>query len=269
MKSIKSHLSLTIALFSIIFTIQLFTVILGLIEAYEEKLKNNYAMILISHAKIDKSSLSHVSQDIIDLKPITSDEILNELSSDLDKQQQTLLKATLPNFYELKLGHFPNPNEIQQIKKALLSIKGITKIESFSNRHDQIYKLLLLMKWVVNIFGVLILTVAILVILKEMRLWQFEHKDRMQIMALFGSPIWLRSAVLFKFAIFDAIFATIIVLGTYLYIQQHPLIVELLKSIDLSIVMIHPLHDGMILLGIALATSLTLALSLVFQRHSV
>jgi len=269
MKSIKSHFSLTLALFSIIFIVQLFIVVLGLIEKYEEKLRNNYAMILISHAKIEKASLTKVSKDIIELKPITSDTILNELSGDLDKEQQTLLKATLPNFYELKLGHFPKPSEIEKIKNDLLKINGITKIESFSNRHDQIYKLLLLMKWIVNIFGVLVLTISVLVILKEMRLWQFEHRDRMQIMALFGSPIWLRSAVLFKFAILDAIFATVLVLGSFIYVQQHPLILELLRSIDLSIIMIHPLSDGVMLLGIALATSLTLALSLVFQKHSV
>ena len=39
MKSLKSHLSLTVALFAILFTVQIFVIVLRLIDSYEDKLK--------------------------------------------------------------------------------------------------------------------------------------------------------------------------------------------------------------------------------------
>ena len=49
------------------------------------------------------------------------------------------------------------------------------------------------------------MVVTIFLIAKEMRIWQFKHSERMNIMGLFGAPVWLRSAVLFRLAIVDLI----------------------------------------------------------------
>lgn len=266
MKSIKSHLSLTTALFAILFTVQIFAIVLRLIDSYEEKLKDSYAMVLISHAQLEKQTLSPVVKGKFELTILSNEEILQELSSDLDKKQITLLKATLPYFYELKLDHFPQPDEITSMETKLLNIDGIKEIESFANRHDQVFRLLLLIKSVVDIFAVIIIIIAALLILKEMRLWQLNHQNRMHIMALFGAPVWLRSAVLFRFAILDTLFATALTLIIFMSLDKLTSVQELFSSIGVSVSLINPIPEAFILFGVALLSSVSLALTLVFRK---
>ena len=266
MKSLKSHLSLTVALFAILFTVQIFAIVLRLIDSYEEKLKESYAMVLISHAQLEKQTLKPVVSGDFQLTILSNEEILQELSGDLDKKQITLLRATLPYFYELKLDHFPQPDEISSMEAKLLNISGIKEIESFANRHDQVFRLLLLIKSVVNIFALIIIVIAILLILKEMRLWQLNHQNRMHIMALFGAPVWLRSAVLFRFAFFDTIFATALTLIIFIFLDRVPAVQELFSSIGVTVTLINPIPEAFILFAIALVTSISLALTLVFRK---
>ena len=63
--------------------------------------------------------------------------------------------------------------------------------------------------------------VTILLIFKELRIWQFKHSERMNIMGLFGAPAWLRSAVLFRLAIVDALIASLLSFGTFVYLSSH------------------------------------------------
>lgn len=266
MKSLKSHLSLTVALFAILFTVQIFAIVLRLIDSYEEKLKESYAMVLISHAQLEDKALIPVVKGQFQLTILSNEEILQELSGDLDKKQITLLKATLPYFYELKLDHFPQPDEITSMEAKLLNIDGIKEIESFANRHDQVFRLLLLIKSVVNIFAVIIIIIAALLILKEMRLWQLNHQDRMHIMALFGAPVWLRSAVLFRFALLDTIFATVLTVSIFLSLGEVATVQKLFSTIGIHVSLINPMPEAFILFAVALVTSVSLALTLVFRK---
>jgi cell division transport system permease protein len=47
MKSIKNHFSLVVALFSILFSIQMFILIDRSIDAYKENLAKNYSVIVV------------------------------------------------------------------------------------------------------------------------------------------------------------------------------------------------------------------------------
>lgn len=266
MKSLKSHISLTLALFAIVFTVQVFAIVLRLIDSYEDKLKESYAIVLISHAQLEKTTLASSISGNFELSILSNDDILQELSADLDKKQIRLLKATLPYFYELKLDHFPQPSEVATMEAKLLNIDGIKEIESFANRHDQIFRLLLLIKSVVNVFAVIIIILSVLVILKEMRLWQMNHRDRMSIMALFGAPVWLRSAVLFRFALLDTVFATIIAVFVFLGLGEVPAVMNIFTSIGIHVSLINLMPEAFILFAVAFVSSMTLALTLVVKK---
>jgi cell division transport system permease protein len=266
MKSLRSHLSLTVALFAILFTVQIFALVLRLVDSYENKLKESYAMVLTSHAQLEEAMLDSSIKGKFQLTVLSNDEILEELSSDLDKKQITLLKATLPYFYELKLDHFPQPAEINKMESKLLNVPGVKEIESFANRHDQVFKLLLLIKSIVDAFAVIIIIISILVILKEMRLWQLNHQDRMHIMALFGAPVWLRSAVLFRFAVLDTIFSTVLVVTIFMLLENSQAVQELFSSIGVTVSLINPLPEAFILFAIAFVSSMTLAFTLVLKK---
>ena len=67
-----------------------------------------------------------------------------------------------------------------------------------------------------------------------MRIWQFQHLERMSIMALLGAPIWLRSAVLFRLSIVDSIIAILLVNITFLYLRSNSFILETLKTLNVQ-----------------------------------
>jgi cell division transport system permease protein len=61
--------------------------------------------------------------------------------------------------------------------------------------------------------------VSLFLIIKQMEIWKYAHKERMQVMEIFGAPLMLRSGVLFKVAFIDAIIASILVSGIFLYVK--------------------------------------------------
>jgi cell division transport system permease protein len=116
------------------------------------------------------------------------------------------------------------------------------------------------------IFAVAIFTVTTLLILREMRLWQLQHHERMNIMALFGAPVWLRSAVLFRLAIVDALIATVLVFGAFMAAEHYGISKEALQMIGIQIPLFNPTHDMPILFGVAISLSIVLA-SLIVMGH--
>ena len=61
--------------------------------------------------------------------------------------------------------------------------------------------------------------VSLFLIIKQMEIWRYAHKERMQVMEIFGAPLMLRSGVLFRMAFVDAIFSTILVSAIFFYVK--------------------------------------------------
>ncbi len=266
MKSFKNHLSLIIALFTILFTIQIFIVVQRSITSYEEGLSKNYSVIVIAKKSIQEKEFLSAHPIILSAENIKVDDVLKDLANNMKQKNIDLLKISLPKFYKIHLKNYPSPTQIKKLNTALLKLPSIKKVESFSQSHDTLYNLLILFKYVVSILAVAVFTVTSLLILKEMRLWQFQHMERMNIMALFGAPVWLRSAVLFRLSIVDAIIASILVIGTFIALDAQEWIHEKLHSVNISIDIFLPLSDGLILLQVALAVSIILA-TLIIMGH--
>ncbi len=259
MKSIKNHLSLIIALLSILFSIQVFIIVDRSIDAYKEKLANNYSVVVVSQKRLtDKAivSINEIISSVVELEP---DGIIKRLNTNISSSNIELLKLTLPKFYKLKLKHFPTPDEIGALRKDLLKNKDIKKVEDFSHTHDTTYKLLLLFKGVISVFSISMFVVTILLIFKELKIWQFNHSERMNVMGLFGAPVWLRSAVLFRLSIVDAIIASILAFIVFTYIASNSWILQHFNDIGIEVLMFNPVNDFLLLLAIAIALSILLA----------
>lgn len=263
MKSFKNHFSLVIALISILFSIQIFIIVDRTMEAYKQNLANNYSIIIISQKKLQDKEIVGVSDLIDSVIELSADNVIERLNSGITEKNKELLKLTLPKFYKLTLTQYPSPHQIKKLRKNLLKLKSITKIEDFSHSHDTTYKLLLLFQTVVFVFAIVVFIVTILLIFKELRIWQFKHNERMSIMALFGAPIWLRSAVLFRLAIVDAIIAGIITFGLFLYISSESFIKEQLDNLSINIVIFDVVNDTIIFFGASITLSIILALMIV------
>jgi len=259
MKSVKNHLSLVIALLSILFSIQIFIIVDRSIESYKENLATNYSVVVVAQKKLDSKKLIKQNPIISSVEKLSPDNIIKRLDTGMSSKNIDFLKLTLPKFYKLRLKHFPSPREITQLTKKLLKNKAVKKVESFANNHDTTYKLLLLFKTVISAFSIVMIVVTILLIFKELRIWQFKHNERMSIMGLFGAPTWLRSAVLFRLAIVDALIASALAFVLFSVISANTWVLEQFSNIGISITIFNPIGDFLVLLMIAITLSILLA----------
>lgn len=263
MKSIKNHLSLIVALLSILFSIQVFIVVDRAINAYKEGLTSSYSIIVVSQKSIDNATILDFNPLIGSATELTTDNVIKRLNTNMNNKNIELLKLSLPKFYKLQLKHYPSPDEIQALTKDILSRPSVTKVEDFAHNHDKIYKLLLLFKGVVSIFSVSIFVVTTLLIFKELRIWQFKHSERMNIMGLFGAPVWLRSAVLFRLAIVDAVISSFLAFGVFTYISINEFVIQQFSNIGISIVIFDRIEDFVLLFSVAIFLSILLAMLIV------
>jgi len=259
MRSVKNHFSLIIALFSIVFTMQVYIDIERTISAYEQNLNENYSMVIVAQKKLKPEALSSVSPLIKSAEEISTKEIVNKLQSQMKQRHIDLLKLALPHFYALHLTHYPSPSEIRSLHKRLERNSDISRIEDFAQSHDTLYQLLLLFRSISTLFAIGIFTVTSLLIIKEMRIWQFQHNERMSIMAMFGAPVWMRSAVLFRLAIVDAIIAAILAIATFSYADSANIVAQRLEPLGITAVLFDPVNDSLLIVGVALGLSIILA----------
>lgn len=266
MKSLKNHFSLIAALFTILFTVQVYHVLDRSISSYEESLRANYSIVVISTTALQESSIKSKFSIIRSITEISPEKVIQRLKKEMDKTSLGLLRASLPKFYRLSLEHYPQPEEIDMLSSQLQSMKQIKRVESFSKTHDQIYKLLLLYKGVTQIFAFAIFIVTLLLIAKEMRIWQFQHQERMNIMALFGAPVMLRSAVLFRLAIIDALIAASLIFAAFSFVDKSGWAEPYFKDINIHVTVFNYAKDGLMHFGIALSLSIILAVMLIINH---
>ena len=181
MRSVKNHFSLVIALLSILFSIQIFFVVERSIEAYKINLATNYSIIAVSKKSLKSEDILKINKIISSATELSADSVIKRLSTDMKNTNVELLKLSLPKFYKLHLGYYPTPEEVKELKSNLLAHGSITKVEDFSHTHNETYRLLLLFKKVVLLFAIVILVVTVLLIFKELRIWQYKHHERMTI----------------------------------------------------------------------------------------
>lgn len=266
MKSIRNHLSLVIALLSILFSIQIFTIAQRSIDAYKENLAHNYSLVVVAQKPLNMSTLQKNNAIIKKIIPLSPDNVIHRLNTGMSQKSINFLKLTLPKFYKITLTHFPSTQEIKTLISKLKKNKTIKKIESFQNNHDTTFKLLLLFKNVISAFAVVMVIVTVLLIFKEMRIWQFQHTERMNIMGLFGAPAWLRSAVLFRLSIVDALIASVLSFIIFSMIESNGWILEQFKTIGIDVELFDPITDFLTLLGIAVTLSVLLASFIVLSH---
>lgn len=266
MKSFRNHLSLVVALLSILFSLQTFIIVDRSINAYKLNLAQNYSLVVVSQKNLKEKDIIKKSPLIVSLEAISPDGVIKRLNAGINKNSIAILKLSLPKFYKLKLKTYPSPSEIEEITKALLKNSSIIKVESFSKTHDTTYKLLLLFKTVISVLAFSVGIVTILLVSKEMKIWQLKHNERMSIMGLFGAPTWLSSAVLFRLAIVDALVATVLAFLVFMYISSTSWISEQFSSIGIEVVVFDVLKDTSVMLGLAMALSILLATLIVLSH---
>jgi cell division transport system permease protein len=110
-----------------------------------------------------------------------------------------------------------NVSEIESIKKDLETDDRVKKVETFGSSYNSSYNLFSFIKLLIKVFILFMAIVSLFLVIKQMEIWRYAHKERMQVMEILGAPLMLRSGILFKVAFIDALWATLIVSVLFLY----------------------------------------------------
>lgn len=265
MSFLRHHLSLLIPLIVFLFSFQFYITVDRMVEDYEARVIDDYSIVIAAEAEVDLRKLSDSITQIDSIEEIRPDQMLGKIKEEISAANFALLKVSLPKFYKITLSTFPNESELKSIEESLKNLAGIRRVETFSKTHNQIYRLLLIIQTVSQIFAISIFVIAFLLMMKQIEVWRFEHHERMAIMALFGSPFWMRSAMLFRLALADSCIAAIIISYLYYWIGSSGTITGTIRDIGLDRITFSPLADAPTLLGLALAVSL-LTVTIVVSR---
>lgn len=261
MKLIKNHLSLIISISAILFGLEFYIAVDDTIAQYEKKLLNDYEILIVSQNEFDKESIG--VEQVKAVREVNLEESFKKFDTSLIDES---FADNLPHFYALQLRTFPDEKRLAQIESALLNRAGVLRVETFKKTHDMVFDQLLLIKKNSIIFASIIFIISFLLIVKQMKIWQFEHNERMYIMELFGAPLLLRSGILIKIAVVDSIISSFVVSILFLYISASNSVQSFFTKIGLEGYHFSVLSDFFLLLFIALCIALFSTIIVISKR---
>ncbi len=269
MKSIKEHLMFILPLVAILLGIEFSLVFNRVTHDYEEKLKANYSILVVSKRAISNEEFFSIDPQIADPKPIKKGSIAKEIAKNIGSVSTKEVLKSLPYFYTIHLSNYLSSEEVEHIRKKLLAYSYIKKVETFGESHSSKYNLFIFLKVIFWVFVSLISLVSIFLIIKQMEVWQMAHKERMQIMEVFGASVMLRSGVLFRMGIIDAIISTIISAGLFAGIKykwaDESGIDLLIEKKDI----LFTTQDLMMMIGVALVIVIIAVIIVTFSNREI
>jgi len=269
MKFIKNHLMFILPLVAILLGIEFYLVFDRTTDSYEKGLKEGYTMLVVTKKPAELSGLQQLNPHVSSLEKIKRENIVAEIAKDVNKGTQKEILAALPYFYNVGLDTYVDTSGLEKIKEDLEKDQNIKKVETFGNSYSSAYRLFAFIKFTLKLFIVFMGIVSLFLIIKQMEIWKYAHKERMQVMEIFGAPLMLRSGVLFKVAIMDAFVATLLTSAFFLYIKY-----QWAANSGIAIMMqkqeeLFRLSDIAILLGAALLIVIIAVYSVVFSSKGV
>lgn len=202
MNLFKTHLSFIFTLLLISFSFHFHYFIKELSKDYEQALNKDYSVVVVSKQEIqDLNHIKHFNS----IQPLSTEEILNKLKKDISEKNLISLKAKLPNFYSIQFDKFMSQDEINQVKKQLLKIPNVLKVETFSKSHIKVYKLLKVVDFISLISLIFTSFLSIFVFIKQIKIWEYEHSNRIYILSIFGANFFQRASIMLKVIFVDNI----------------------------------------------------------------
>lgn len=265
MKSARDHLMFVLPLMVILIGIEFFIVFDRVTQNYEEKLKSSYSILVVARKKIDLPTFKKIDDRIVDAETMKRKDIARIIAKEMRNASGNEILKSLPYFYSIHLNSFLRQDEIDGIEKKLMKYPGINRVETFGDSHNSKYNLFVFLKTLFWSFVLLMSLVSIFLIIKQMEVWHMAHRERMQTMEIFGASMMLRSGVLFRMGIVDALTATMLSSGIFailkyywvpnsgieLFMQKRDLIFEpadiaILLGISMTIVIVAVINVAMI-----------------------
>ncbi len=256
-------------LMAILLGIEFYFVFERTTDSYEKGLKDGYSMLVVTKKPMELSAFETLNKHISASEKIKRENIVSEIAKGVSQSSSKEILSSLPYFYNVGLDAYLHTSGLEKIKKDLEADENIKKVETFGSSYSSNYRLFSFIKFTLKLFIVFMAVVSLFLIIKQMEIWKYAHKQRMQVMEIFGAPLMLRSGVLFKVAIADAFIATILTSAIFLYVKF-----QWAANSGIDIMMqnqeeLFRLSDIAILLGSALLIVIIAVYSVVFTSKGV
>jgi len=210
MRHLKPFIAFAFPLIIMLFMFSIYLLVNYIVDDYKKSIVNDYSIIVISNIPMVKiDNLAGIKVQSID--PISREKIIKDIQDNLSDSSIKLLKSRLPYFYKIYLNKFPTTLKLEQIRKELSTITSIKRVETFSKDHNKIYSLLILIQNIVFILFLVVLILSILLLSKQIKIWFYEHEDRITIIQLHGGTLLYSSIPILKTIVYSAIVSSIIV----------------------------------------------------------
>jgi cell division transport system permease protein len=206
-------------LMAILLGIEFYLVFDRTTDSYEKGLKEGYSMLVVTKKSVTLSHLKSLNEHISSAEPIKRENIVSEVAQGVSGESRKEILAALPYFYNVGLDSYLGTASLEKIKSDLERDSRIKRVETFGSSYSSAYRLFAFIKFLLKVFIGFMGIVSLFLIIKQMEIWKYAHKERMQVMEIFGAPLMLRSGVLFKIAVFDAFIATLFTSGIFFYVK--------------------------------------------------
>jgi cell division transport system permease protein len=269
MKFIKNHLMFILPLMAILLGIEFYLVFDRTTDSYEKGLKEGYTMLVVTKKPVTLKKLKSLNEHVESLEAIKREQIVSEVAQGVSKESKKEILAALPYFYNVGLDSYLGTAQIEQIRADMEKDPNVKRVETFGSSYSSAYRLFAFIKFLLKVFIGFMGVVSLFLIIKQMEIWKYAHKERMQVMEIFGAPLMLRSGVLFKIAVFDAFIATLLTSAIFFYVK---FVWAVQSGIDLIMQKqdeLFQVTDIAILLGVALFLVIVAVYTVVFSSRGV
>ena len=219
MKFIKNHLMFILPLMAILSGLEFYLVFDRTTQSYERNLKEGYSMLVVTHGPISLETLKKRNSHVLSSEKIERKSIVSEIAKGVSKDASKEILAALPYFYSIRLDAYLGLHTLEEIKFDLEGHSNVKSVETFGSSYNASYKLFSFIKLSLKIFITFMFLVSLFLIIKQMEIWKYGHRQRMRVMEIFGASLMLRSGILFRVAFFDALLATLFTSLFFFYLK--------------------------------------------------
>lgn len=256
MNSLKNHCSVVFSLIVLLFSIEFSMIADKLVTNYEYKMGRDYNIIVVSQKPLNERLLKLKISSFRSIEKVETKNVIDRLENEISSKNLDIIKNSLPEFYSVKLTSFPSSKHMKKVSEILMNFDGVKRVETFSKTHDKIYKILILFKHISLCFTILIAIMGIFLIFKQMKIWLYEHRRRIEVMTDLGAPYWIKSAILYKITIGDSFIATCFVEFVFLCIFNSESVSDYFTQMGLKLPDFDFLSNTLLLFGSSILVSI-------------
>jgi len=267
MKFIRNHLAFIFPMMAILLGIEFFLVFDRTTNSYEKGLREGYSMFAVAKQPMKLENFKKLNSHIKQSLEIDKDELAKQISKGMSQSNAEEILKSLPYFYNLKLDGYLSSSLLEDIKNDIEESPYIKRVETFGSSYTDSYRLFSFIKLILKVFIGFMSVISLFLIIKQMEIWRYAHKERMQVMKIFGASLMLRSGVLFRVAFVDAIISAFTTSGLFITLKYKLAIDSHMDILSQKQTLLFQVTDFFILFGISILIVIVSVSIVVFSNR--